>query len=124
MFWRLNLHYDDRRFTYHNFGNCPVPVALGALEAIREHRKDLGDLFSRATANLGVFLAPALGAKDVKSRHFNDFEAQRFYDRAIRVVNPGSAQIFLRLQRSGDLPPWALQHVDLDLIQAAAGDHE
>lgn len=124
MFWRLNLYYRDRRFSAHHFANCPVPVVLGALEAIQGYRNDLGDTFSRATANLGVFLAPALGVKDAKTRYFNDFEAQRFYELAVRTVDPESAQVFLKLQQAGELPPWVAEHVDLDLIQASASSQK
>lgn len=90
-----------------------------ALQIAHQRQLELAAIEASPIANVGVAMMSIAGGK-AKEEWFNPYSTKLYEQEAKRTCNPDSAKLFLKLAASGKLPSWAISHVNLELIQAAA----
>lgn len=116
------VHYFPSEPDFHraNFGNCPLPIILEALDLIDE----LQDVNAAAIAEpVSRLLRTNIEWKDDAIEYLK-YSNPAGYRLAIasakEAIDPDIAQLYLDLLREGKIPAWASTTIDIYTIRLAS----
>ncbi len=90
-----------------------------ALQVAHQRQLELASISASPIASVGVAMMAIAGGK-AKEEWFNPYSARLYEQEAKQICTQQAAKLFLELSKAGKLPSWAISHVNLELIQAAA----
>ncbi len=67
-----------------------------------------------------MVLCKLQGEKNPDPAWVNPFGEMLYRQQARETINPAAAKLFLKLAAAGQIPSWAVSHLDINLIKAAA----
>ena len=91
-----------------------------ALLYLNRFELEKASIMATPVANLGISYCIQKGVKDPDLAWFNPFHKKLFEETASQIVGKNAAKTFLDLAIDCRIPSWVGQHVDIELIRAAA----
>lgn len=119
IYWRLSRYWpNDRRFQYDQFGQCPVSVAMSALEWGSKLERERLHSEEMAVAQL---CAAYLNSQKTGPPYFGIADVCLFAPKEDGFPQ-WLCDCFVSLIESGDLPTWVCRLIPLDIILLSSTD--
>lgn len=107
-------------WSFENFGSQPIALVEQALEVAAQRHLELANRAAAPIANGWVAQMQMKGVKNPRSSWINPYEDQLAQIQAKAEIPQAVARTFLKQNKLGNVPSWALRLVDLEKIKLAA----